>query len=113
MLTALIDLGGVAADSTATNVAGNVGSEGYVSAVETSVESLLLERLEEDHGSQTLLLLADIDAIISVNWTKKALLLSTLCTSTDRLSLDVDDMLGAAGAGASSSGGLDFSVRCV
>ena len=73
---ALIDLGGVAADSTATNVAGNVGSEGYFSAVEKR------RKLTYWWCFRRFIRYSYERISIQSSWhsTKKELLLSTLCT---------------------------------
>lgn len=96
---ALVDLGGIAGDTTAANVAGNVGSEGYFSAVEKRGITTA-----GTFGGTTATPITDIDTIILALDKEGAP--SEYAMYVDRqTSLDVDDML-AAGLGASVTGGL-------
>jgi len=91
---ALVDLGGITGDTTATNVTGNVGSEGYFSAVERRGIT----------GTGTFGALGDIDAII-LELDKEGAPGEYAMYVDRQTSLDVDDML-AEGLGANMTAGL-------
>jgi hypothetical protein len=93
---ALIDLAGDATDATVTNVAGNVGSEGYFSAVEK--RGITTSGAFGDAATP----ITDIDTII-LALDKEGAPSEYAMYVNRQTSLDVDDML-ASGLGATSGG---------
>ena len=97
---ALVDLGGIAGDDTATNVAGNVGSEGYFSAVEK--RGITTAGAFGGGTGAGYTPISDIDTII-LALDKEGAPAEYAMYVNRQTSLDVDDML-ASGLGTTSGG---------